>query len=437
MKQLFKDKKYWKEMVFILLFGVLINIACFCMPMVGHCSNESALGSMPYNCIDFQEYQSCITDEDCQSIINYISSQKSQYQSVANYIPNWDGSDVVMEINDANNDWVWVTVFYKPTIDNSFTFNENYNFTENSFLLKATDSVMTVIYKPSNGSFGGLLFPSGLNVTIGGQSSSVSSYFGNYLPRYPFFYNGSPILNSQGKEVFISRVGNGIDIGDFTDLPPINELLNNIQNTWEPPSSTTGHALPDEPTENSNNTPFQDRLQMFNYIKDTINSVVGNLGYNLKNWFDNLIGKIVQGFNSVSSNIYNGFSTLMQNIKDFFGAKLDAIIDLLSQNQNETQEEINNALDNTSMHEDLIGLHTLVSDSLGVWSDTDTPSEFKIPLHLEQLPMLHVDKCQYIDVGLFTPLFPYLRSIMWCLLVYSVIYTVIDSIASYIGGGDE
>ena len=39
MKQLFKDKKYWKDMAIIFLLGVAINIACFCMPMVAHCEN--------------------------------------------------------------------------------------------------------------------------------------------------------------------------------------------------------------------------------------------------------------------------------------------------------------------------------------------------------------------------------------------------------------
>lgn len=87
------------------------------------------------------------------------------------------------------------------------------------------------------------------------------------------------------------------------------------------------------------------------------------------------------------------------------------------------------------MHQDISSLHTFVSDSLAIWSNTDAPQDFKIPLHLEELPMFNVDKCQYIDVGLFSPVFPYLRGVMWCFLVYSVIYTVIDSIANYIGGG--
>lgn len=429
-----KNKKYIKETLLLLLGGIIINLACFLIGTIySHAESQSALGSMPYNCIDFQEYQSCISDEDCQSIINYISSQKSQYQSVANYIPNWDGSDVVMEINDANNDWVWVTVFYKPITYDSFTFNESYNFIENSFNLKATDSVMTVVFKPSTGAFGGLQFPSGTNVVIGGQSSSVSSYFGNYLPRYPFFYNGDPVLNSQGKEVFISRVNGGISVGDFTELPGLDEILNNIQNTWEPPSTITGHALPSQPTENPNNNDFQNRLQMFDYLKDSINAIIGNLGYNIKNWLDNLIGKIVDGFNSVSQNIYNGFKTLMDNIKDFFGAKIDAIIDKFNYiTEPLSTQELTDNLNNANFSSDFLGLTTTVSSFASAFTSGTEPSTCSFTLDFSN---------SYYDFGVcefsldwILPFRPGIRLIIGCLCVYSLIVSIFTSLNTYIGG---
>ena len=49
MKQLFKDKKYWKDMGIILLLGIIINVACFFMcSMTGHCANENPNDQFPY-----------------------------------------------------------------------------------------------------------------------------------------------------------------------------------------------------------------------------------------------------------------------------------------------------------------------------------------------------------------------------------------------------
>lgn len=192
------------------------------------------------------------------------------------------------------------------------------------------------------------------------QALQSSQYHPNTNSDRFSYYSNFTLLFYQNNDVCL--IGPSLNIGEFTDLPSLDNILNNISNTWEPPSTTTGHALPSAPTENPNNNDFQNRLQMFDYLKNSINSIVGNLGYNLKNWFDNLSGKMIEGFNSVSQNVWNGFSTLMNNIKDFFGPKIDAIIEKFEYITEEPDsEEITDFIETTSIYSDISSINTSVT----------------------------------------------------------------------------
>ena len=227
-----------------------------------------------------------------------------------------------------------------------------------------------------------------------------------------------------------------INPGEFTDLPGIDEILNNISNSWEPPSSITGHALPSSPTENPNNHDFQNRLQMFQYLGNIITQNFGNLGYNLAKWFNGLQEKLTDGFNSVSQNIWNGFKTLMDNIKDFFGAKIDAILDKINYIiEPLDQEEINDFIESSDVYSDISSIQTSVTTFTDSITGVSEPNSYSITLHIEDIAILHQEQPYILSFDILNDVKVYIRGFLWCFCTYGLFISVVDSIANYINGG--
>ena len=343
MKELLKDKKWLKETLIIIGIGIVINVCCFFVcSLTGHCANLQ--NSYPYYINETYSANgtyngvSIVTDDVNALYNNYFSA----YQ-------DFIIQDFITRANISSSDKFIVTVsevqYWSSVIEVDFNFfvnptsdtviNENTIFSQTATTIHATrykyryqyrHSYNDVVYYSSYGS------PVTSDYSIMGSASFQSgrSNWGDFaqILNYPLFMVGfdNGFFNSSNKPIIAYT---GVSIGDFVNLPDLDSLLNNISNSWEPPSSVTGHALPSSPTENPNNNDFQNRLQMFQYLGDIITQNFGNLGYNLAKWFNGLQQKLTDGFNSVSQNIWNGFKTLMDNIKDYFGPKLDKIIEVL------------------------------------------------------------------------------------------------------------
>ena len=423
MKNLFKDKKWWKDTFIFLCIGIVINVFCFFVcSFTGHC--ENSIKRLPY---DYTWNTTSLSESD----INNMLTNASAYIDISN--PN-----VVIfwgEISDSS--WLYnyvVAVVDSVTLPQNSTF-ESVNLASDSVIFHFSESYIGQTDLSSYWADGNQLYAPTQTIFFGSSATIVHPVDFPYSETYRFMpLWGTVTLNNQ---IYIGTHFSDIDVGEFIDLPSIDNILDNIQNTWEPPSTTTGHALPTTPQENTNNTPFQDRLQMFQYLADTITQNFGNFGYNLQNFFNKIQQKLTDVANSISQNIYNGFKTLLDNVKDFFGPKLDKIIDLLSQLQNNATSDFEENWEDSQVKQDFDSISQSVETSFTVWSNTYEPNEFKIPLHVENVTILHCNQVQYIDLGLFSPVLPYIRTIMWALMVYSLVYTIIDSLANYITGGDE
>ena len=451
MKNLFKDKKWWLDTLKFVGIGIVINAFCFFVcAFTGHCANlqnaypyyinETYSASGTYNGVSvvtdnindlYDTYFANYQDFIIQDFITRASlSSSDKFIVTVSEVQYWTS---VIEVDF----YFYVNPVATSSITDSTIFSQtatSINATRYKYRYQYRPSQNDVVYYSSYGS------PVTSEFYIMGSANFQSGRenWGNHFQilQYPLFMVGfdNGFYSANNLPVIAYS---GVSIGDFTELPELDSLLDNITNTWEPPSTTTGHALPSTPQENTNNTPFQDRLQMFQYLADTITQNFGNLGYNLQNFFNKIQQKLTDVANSISQNIYNGFKTLMDNIRDFFGSKLDKIIELLSQFTNNATTDFNENWDNSQVKQDFDSISQSVETSFTVWSDTSEPNEFKIPLHVENVAILHCNQVQYIDLGLFSPVLPYIRTIMWALMVYSLVYTIIDSLASYINGGDE
>lgn len=445
MIQLFKDKKYWREMGLILLFGIAINIACFCMPMVAHCANlVSVLPYLPQSENTF--YDETMINTVLETINDKypnddIFSQKyiislgaeynwytyNDYVQVPTYrvyiIPNSDniastwsnGANFENFVMQDSNYWVelnvipWTSYTVQPNNQNGFHY----------YCIKSTSSGVT-------------------SLRLFGAYSPVSisnSFYDIQVPNwnYPVYVNTAiTTTDPQLTTGYILSYHTGeIYPGDYTDLPSLDEILNNISGTYTP------HTNDNPPTYDNSFTDGQNISNAINGHSTNMNNAINNLGQNIQSFFNKLYEKLTDTGNKISQNIYNGFSTLMQNIKDFLSPKLDRIIELLTKLVNDDEQDVIETWENTQLYSDFDQMSQTVENGFGVWQDTSEPDSYKIAFHVEQIPLLHCDTVQYIDLGLFSPVIPYIRSIMWALLVYSVFYTVIDSLANYLNGGDE
>lgn len=432
MKEKIKNnKKYIKETILLLLGGIIINLACFLMGTIySHAESPTNYYPVESNINNFNVLSLEQIFYECNQINNSKGFTQIDF-STQYYCVRVDDISTSSYPNARS---YYVLCWDKNYGDNPFyiELQSNYYF---EFHKVATEGLSYRVYK-FNDWKGDL---SDLNSVNGYVSSGLSNLNGDsplYRQNCDYIFNVSFYLNQPTNTMnpVLLYYENPINIGDFTDLPGLDEIINNINNTWEPPSNITGHALPNQPTENPNNNDFQNRLQMFDYLKDSINAIVGNLGYNLKNWIDNLTGKMVEGFNSVSQNIWNGFKTLMDNIKDYFGPKLDAIIEKFNYiTEPFDSQELANNLNNGEFTSDFLGLITTVSTFANTFTSATEPQSCSFTLDLRNNG--------YFSFGLLTFSFDWIlpfrstiRLILGCLCVYSLIVSIFTSINTYIGG---
>lgn len=409
-----KDKKFLKEVITILIIGAIINGFCFFIcSITGHCANETnEYFPMTQNDKNFPMTE----------VFNYVSADFQHNENLDDYycfMNCW---------NDLSGRWHGYIIFtdfdVMAELNSSGTSFNMQNATTSGHTMYAYEYQCGTTYSWKNVWSRGTNTIQGLNFESSLYNSHVS-YLSNYQVDF-YVYDYACLLSPDSS----------ISVGDFSDLPNIDEILNNIQNNWEPPSTVTGHALPSTPQENSNNTDFQNRLQMFQYLADTITQNFGNLGYNLAKWFDGLQSKLTQGFNSVSQNIYNGFKTLMDNIKDFFGAKLDFIIEKIAYITEEPDpEEIQDYFESTSAYTDISSIQTSANSFVTSFTGVSEPNDYVITFHVEDISILNQSQPFLLHLNILNPVKTYIRGFLWVVVSYGIFISILDSLPNYINGG--
>ena len=418
--KIFKDKKFLKEIAIILIVGIVVNALCFLMPLVVHAENY--------------EYFPIVSGQNDNGLTinqNYINERFNNGAIFIHAYPDTRNPDytyyaVIYDLQTLDSN---INPLLYAEIPSASQQNFSLQFNVNSFQNTITFKVDFVRdyndgTSPSLRSTDNTTLAQFQNMTSSSYSGSKHVYFSTYNINL-----NSP---SNSDQVVLYSMSNSVNNGGFVDLPPLEEVLNDIVNTWEPPQST-GHALPSEPTENPNNTPFQDRLQMFNYIKDSITANVGNLGANLKNWFDNMQKKMTDTTNAVLGGMHDGFSTINENFKEFFGEKLDDILDKVEYIQEPfSAEELADNLNNADFSSDFLGLTTTVSTFGSALTSGSEPNSCSFTLDFSN---------SYYDFGVcefsldwILPFRSGIRLIVGCLCVYSLIVSIFTSLNTYIGG---
>ena len=429
-----KDKKFLKEVIITLIIGIIINGFCFFVcSITGHCANDDLPdGTLPYNIHSYHNINT-FTDE---TVLNTILSDSDVINAIG------DNNYILFPVdfgytNNSSRFYVDYRIYVSPEL--MYNYDSNSNYLENGVWLTGYQLLYTYRINSDgsfySGQYRGIQSSISSYKSLGSVNTGTCSFNGKTITvGYPLALR-SDIYASNNFLVF-TNASSGDLIGEFSDLPNIDELLNNISNNWEPPSTITGHALPSSPTENPNNNDFQNRLQMFQYLGDIITQNFGNLGYNLSNWFNGLQQKLTDGFNSVSQNIWNGFKTLLDNIKDFFGSKLDFIIDKFNYiTEDLAPEEVQTFFESTSAYTDISSIQTSASTFVTSFTGVSEPNDYVLTLHTENIELLGQTEPFYLHLNILNPVKTYIRGFLWVVVSYGIFISIIDSLPNYINGG--
>ncbi len=420
-----ENKSFFKECIIILFVGIIVNVACFFLcSITGHCENEFYPVSTGVNAP-----LGAFTEQEILEMCNNYSAFPSDYYYVIrvtaspnNVYPLNARYDVIVFDKSLYNTEHLSTfpIYIEVSNDGYFQFHLNPLYDNDLYNVK-------MYYMQSySGTTSDLQLRAGAINNLSAYSPLVDN-------KTTYYFNISVPKDYVTNNEYVLKYTETINVGDFSELPGIDEILNNISNSWQPPSSVTGHALPSSPTENPNNTPFQERKEFFEYIANTITQNFGNLGYNLANWFNGLQQKLTEGFNSVSQNVYNGFKTLMDNIKDFFGSKLDFIIDKFNYiTEPLSLEELTTNLNNGSFSSDLLGVIVSVESFKSSFTAGSEPNSCTFTLDFTNA-FYNFGVCTF-SLDWLLPIRPIIRLFLGVLCLYSLIVSIFTSLNTYIGG---
>ena len=163
-------------------------------------ANAQETGNIPYNVSQMASYNQLMLDNNrCQSAIDYALNN--------NFITTDDSILIFTTEGLYNRERLFqYTFIVNPYCEQ--IVQDDFDYLTNNITFKSDTEIFNVLVHISSG-------PSGSNTqhltqaSLFGNSTSVETSLGSYLPRYPFYYNGDPIESGNGKIVLIANaIGN-------------------------------------------------------------------------------------------------------------------------------------------------------------------------------------------------------------------------------------
>lgn len=274
-----------------------------------------------------------------------------------------------------------------------------------------------------------------INRGVYGNTGNVINYIssdifltnnGAWVVNSPVFVNELPIIPG---DIGVAILPDGLFTPDLSDIVPPNKVPPTYtpsdytwtqKPTWD--GSTVEKAL--ESVKNSIEWGMENLDGEFNILKQNLDGWFKYLG-NLLNYY---LNGIIDSINAGIQNFYDNMANLVQPIFDkinYITTPLEA--DIIWDN-----------ISGTSLITNYSSIINAASSLKSSFENLSEPTEYKIPIHLENISTFGTLTTQYIDLSVINPVKPIIRTFMWALITYSLVVTIIDSIANYInGGGDE
>ena len=417
---------------FILLLCVLIFSST-----TGHCASEEPISyELPYNFNVFDANNTlCLeyNEDIIQAGINWNND-------IASY--NWNNYIVYpLELNWNSYGEVQLKYLFNPRIEYDVPADINYF---NTGITITYDSTITF----------DVLFDSPITPfefsSWGAGGSGSTNVCGSFLPydtgkgsiqRFYPFYSSNDLYDTNGDLIFGYITNPVINYGHATPPAEFNNPFFNPNSHAQPPEEVPPQVTINNYTWNTYNPPTIDDTDIISTLKsliDVVNYLAGWLKDNLAGEFQNLlsnlklffdyIGQTIQYYGGlIIDNIQNGIQTFYNNMVSLI-EPISTAIDYISQPLQVS--EVVTAIQSTAIHTDIVSVVNLSNTAFGIFGTVSEPSEFKIPLDLTGITILHQTQPFYIDLAWINSAKSYIRAFMWCVVTFGLLYSIIIGIPS-------
>lgn len=405
-----KKNQYYNALKVLNIVKILLSIILFVLvisfAIVGHCASD-------------QDYFPIYQNKNGHFSEELKANINNQFNSEDNYI------FVFYRYYQANVGRHHYYVLYFPKNSNLMFYGEKYN-----------NLYQFSLYKIGNASWWqGSFWTSNNSSTINGisgngntpnwwsglESSNYNSGI-DYVTNFTLYSNNDP---ETAQIVVFYDDGVTIPDGDTAredmEKPQIGDYI---------PDWTNKPTFDSSSVENALQSVYNCVVWLGDNIKGTITGTGEYIADTMRWAIQKVLNTIRDVFNAVQGKINEVKNAVLTGVD-----KIQSTIDYISQPYDSTK--VNTAFNNMSIKTDFNNMTTLVNNAFSVFDSTAEPNTFQIPIHLEGIPILHIETVQYIDLGWLYDCREGIRIFMWCITTFGLLYTIIDSLPSYLSGNDE
>lgn len=380
---------------------------------------------IPYNVAEWANYNEMMLER----VDIAISAYKNAY-------PQYSNESLLIWTTDGffNGNWFQYHIMPSPTYNSSIV--ESFDFHTNNLIFDGGGEIAIVLVG-LNGNIGGISSYHYTTARLMGNASSVNTSQGSYLPMYPFYYDGEPVLSTNNLEVLISRVNGLAPTGNATepdltgdnigsDKPDIDDYLPNI-----PSMPTIDNSSLEKIAES-----IFDILQWgFNAIKGTLNGLFEYLAdtftYSIQKVIDNIKNAIQNFYDNMKSlfePLLNGLAEIAQGIKEAI-ENIGLLLEVFFAPFDETQFQ--EAYENC----DFINAVDGVKDSIEEFEHAFTYAEERDYYTLYLGFIMDGYTVNYdLDFTWLYPLRQYYRPIIWAVVIYEFFVYLVSQLSDYLQG---
>ena len=419
---IFSPKLLIIEWSIIIVFCIFIGFS-----IRGKCASQSS-GVIPYNVAVMSNYNQIMLDK--------LEIALNKYYEVTGYNSE---APILVWTNDGffRNSFYEYYIMLEPQLRSGYSYPEGYDFTSDKIYLYSAYQIVRIVVRTDNNP-PEVQLNQGIYATLCGNVQSVSTSIGSFLPLYPFYYNGEPLIDeTYNTEVLISRVNGqapsgsatqpdltGDDIG--SDKPDIDDYLPNI-----PSIPSLDNSSLEKIAESIYNilqwgfNAIKGILQgLFEYLADTftysIQKVIDNIKNAIQNFYDNM--------KSLFEPLLNGLAEIAQGIKqtiENIGLLLEAFFAPFD------EEQFKEAYQNCEFINAVDG----VNDSIEEFKHAFTYAEERDYYTLYLGFIMDGYTVNYdLDFTWLYPLRQYYRPIIWAVVIYEFFVYLCSQLSDYLQG---
>lgn len=226
-----------------------------------------------------------------------------------------------------------------------------------------------------------------------------------------------------------------------TPLPDVDDLDNpEIDNPDSP-------SVPPPPQWDNNKTPIENIGDLIKWLGTVVTTLINNLVSNFKKFFQNLFNNLKKWLQTIKDTIENGFKNLVDNLTSLFQPFFENIQNAI-ENIREVIEKIKEViemfvnpfdsaefqqtLNNSSFYNGFSSTITSISNFLSSSFSVSEPDSLVLIMDLRN-GYYDLGLCE-IDFDIIKPYRSIIRGLICALILFEVIFTIINSLNNYIGG---